>query len=543
VSQFHIDEAHKLLRREPCNKYKGDVFFIQGRLFYETDRLDSAVVYYQKALDISKSTSDKSRTGEIYLSMGRVHGKMGNVDRAISWLHKSRRLALKIKDYELLVNGYSILSTAYHAKGRVNPNYNDSAFIVLDKAFETTRKHKLDYLKSSLHYKYAGTLMQSGKLEEAKPFIDSSIYLSRKYKQYPQLNSSIYRLSEYYLAQQKYDAALQALDSCLFYSRKINTSISIGTTYEAKYLVYKQKGDFVNALHALEVMRAYHDSVNLEKQNTTIRELEGKYDQLINEKKIDDLHHQNSLVKAQNKVQVYWIISIVVVALLFLGITYFVYRQILRKNKMRIIATEQRLNRARMDPHFIFNAIAAIQMLTLEDERKEEVGLFLSKFSKIMRLSLESTFHETVSLESEISFLQDYLTVQKLLKGNFEFKINCAPEVDMLSPIPCMLLQPIVENAIEHGLKNLEKEGQLQISITQEDDKLKIYVRDNGLGPVSADKEKKYPSRSTEILRDRLFLIEKVFRREATYSLKKSQADNYTEALLILPLSYENSRR
>ncbi|MBK7666279.1 MAG: histidine kinase [Sphingobacteriaceae bacterium] len=147
----------------------------------------------------------------------------------------------------------------------------------------------------------------------------------------------------------------------------------------------------------------------------------------------------------------------ILAAILVLFVIIFFYRQSVLKNKFKALETEQRLNRARMNPHFFFNALASIQTLSMDTENQSKVSLLISKFSKIMRQSLESTYDELATIEDEILFLSNYLDLQKTRFNNkFEYEIKVDENLaqDELK-IPSMLLQPFLENSIEHGLRIL----------------------------------------------------------------------------------------
>jgi LytS/YehU family sensor histidine kinase len=137
-----------------------------------------------------------------------------------------------------------------------------------------------------------------------------------------------------------------------------------------------------------------------------------------------------------------------------------------------------------MNPHFIFNALSSIQSLSLEPENQSKVSGYISRFSKIMRQSLESTYNDLVSIEEEISFLENYLNIQKMRFPNkFDYQIEMADdlEIDEIK-VPSMLLQPFIENSIEHGFKGIEYEGIILIKIFKENSQLKIIISDNGKG-------------------------------------------------------------
>ena len=201
--------------------------------------------------------------------------------------------------------------------------------------------------------------------------------------------------------------------------------------------------------------------------------------------------------------------------------------------------TEQRLNRARINPHFFFNALASIQNVSLE-EKSTKTTLFISRFAKIMRESLESTFEELVSIESEIEFITHYLELQRLRfpdKFDFQFHIDDALEINELK-IPGMIIQPFIENAIEHGFKDINYKGKIDITFANNGNQINIIINDNGSGHNLEKKEKNHKSRAMQIIKDRLYLFNKQNASNASYIIENPETGNGFKIIVTLPKTY-----
>jgi LytS/YehU family sensor histidine kinase len=158
-----------------------------------------------------------------------------------------------------------------------------------------------------------------------------------------------------------------------------------------------------------------------------------------------------------------------------------------------------------------------------------------------MRQSLESTFSELDTVENEISFLTDYLELQKLRsenRFNYEFELDDSIETNELL-IPGMILQPFIENSIEHGFKNIAHEGHINISFSIKDKALKVVIIDNGQGIKDNEKHKTYPSRATQIIKDRLFLLNKTYKSNANFALTTLNNDQGIKVEINLPVIYK----
>lgn len=143
--------------------------------------------------------------------------------------------------------------------------------------------------------------------------------------------------------------------------------------------------------------------------------------------------------------------------------------------------------RAQMNPHFIFNCLNTIEGFVLEN-KKWEASVFLQKFSKLIRLVLENAQYSTIPLEQDLDALRMYVDLEKVrYEGIFDAKI-VADEALLEKPIPPMLLQPFVENAILHGLRHRNTEGgHLKVIVQQKDAQhIECIIEDNGIGRTNA---------------------------------------------------------
>ncbi len=148
---------------------------------------------------------------------------------------------------------------------------------------------------------------------------------------------------------------------------------------------------------------------------------------------------------------------------------------------------EARLQTLRMqlNPHFLFNTLHAVSSLVERDPRG--VRRMIARLSELLRYTLESTGAQEVPLHQEIQFLEDYLEIQRIrFQGKLEVTIEIDAEMhDAL--VPNLILQPIVENAIKHGVSPLEGTGRLGVRAWRVGESLHLSVRDNGPGLPSSD--------------------------------------------------------
>jgi len=154
----------------------------------------------------------------------------------------------------------------------------------------------------------------------------------------------------------------------------------------------------------------------------------------------------------------------------------------LRLERLEKNFSEARLNALRMqlDPHFLFNALNTISS-QLERDPKLARGM-IEHLGDLLRLSLESKDRQEVPLAEELAFLEHYLAIQKIRFGdNLRIETQIAPEVKYAS-VPCLFVQPLVENAIRHGISRRASGGTVIVSAQRDGNRLDIRVLDDGVG-------------------------------------------------------------
>jgi LytS/YehU family sensor histidine kinase len=154
----------------------------------------------------------------------------------------------------------------------------------------------------------------------------------------------------------------------------------------------------------------------------------------------------------------------------------------LRLERMEKNFSEARLNALRMqlNPHFLFNALNTISS-QVERDPKLARGM-IEHLGDLLRLSLESKDRQEVPLAEEMAFLEHYLAIQKTRFGDhLRIETQIAPEVKYAA-VPCFFVQPLVENAIRHGISRRASGGTVIVSAQRDGDRLDIRVLDDGVG-------------------------------------------------------------
>lgn len=216
--------------------------------------------------------------------------------------------------------------------------------------------------------------------------------------------------------------------------------------------------------------------------------------------------------------QTWWFYSLMGLLILAAVVGFLYFRNQIKLRELRL---ESELNKYKlhglqnqMNPHFIFNSMSTIQNLILNNDNKHALD-FISDFSTLMRTMLQNSRNDEISLVNELDFLKKYIHLEKVrYKDSFEFKIDIKIDEFDLEDIyiPTMMVQPLLENAVKHGISNLsDKSGLIILDLSFEnknENLLCIQIIDNGLG-MSHKQIRNHSSTALNVIQERLAIYSK----------------------------------
>ncbi|MGB5420014.1 tetratricopeptide repeat-containing sensor histidine kinase [Algibacter sp.] len=489
------------------NEKLGDSIGIANHLnnigtIYKTQKYyDKAMSYYEKSLEINKRINRKRGISGTLNDIGTIYEEIGDYRSAIDYyvdaLHISKQTGAKSDIPNMLIN-----------IGEV--------YLILN-----------DYRTANQYYL------------EAKKI---SIEIERKYT----LCGAYIGLARTYANQKQYRSALSNVLKAKKISKKAGFLEYQKEASEILSNIYKATGNYKNAFESHQQFKILNDSLfnkeNIEK--ITQLEYEYKYKQALDSASIRELKltktvqtTSQDLEKSQRN-YLWAIIGVLLISIL-LGAIIFYQKLRNAKSKTQNAIMEQKLLRSQMTPHFIFNSLSVLQGMILNKEEKKSVH-YLSKFSKLLRITLENSRDKTVSLSHELRAIQDYLTLQNLENEAYEFTILVEDSIDVPKlEIPPMLIQPFVENAIEHAFINHKENRKIDIRLMYTNDVLVCTISDNGVGVnyKNGNKRKGKKSLATTITTERLKILSKDLHMQGSLMVEdlKIYGDQGTIVTLEIP--------
>jgi len=441
------------------------LYDLLAKTYYRNANTDKAIIYtdlYFKHNPLQSSPVIQQRYHDISFMLAAQKNKAWAMGEH---LERAQELAIQLGDSLALARTYDYESQLYSLKKQPG------------RALESSRKF-FNYLKQhNLLRKYAFNNMATTFIRNRQP--DSAIYY--------------------------YGLAIQ-------WARQ-HPGSDLFSEFQGLAEVYRFKQDYKNAAIALD------SAINIFGRNTAaieaekIEELHTRYQTEKKDQAIASLQTTNRLNR-KLITQQRWIF---LAASLLLGtlalIVYNTYRRklLVAKNEKlsaenRKLLLEQKALQLQLDPHFIYNAVANMQGL-ISSDKKKEANAYLVTFSSLMRNMLELNRQDLISVGEEIGALENYIRLQQMrFEHAFAYRIDTNGLDTEALLIPPMLVQPFVENAIEHGFKNIAYQGMLDITFTAEAVQLHICVSDNGAGPDTQDPSAK-KSLSGSIIGERLDVL------------------------------------
>ncbi len=542
-----------------------------GIINYKTGELDSALFYYQKEFELEKGLGNEERQASALGNIGMVFYRQSEYQKAVDNYFHCLKIFQEIGDDQKVMLTYNNIGNVY----RYWEDY-PKALAYFRKAMEMTGadsnkrfegfmnnnlaiifRKQLQFDSAIVYYKKAkgiyeevnyqkgiasaltGLAITFNKLwdlgKSRKTYLEA-IAIQKKVNDRIGLASNYGNLGILLLNEEKPLEAITYLEKSDSLAREIGYREVQKNNFESFRDAYRMLGNFEKALDYELKFVALKDSIyNIEKLKE-IENIQEKYQAEQKQHSIDVLNEQARVKDIKLSRKNIFIGALVVIVLLTLVITWLINRNYKAHANRRRIILENKLLRSQMNPHFMFNSLNAIQTYILQKNPLEGAS-YLSKFADLMRSILYNSREEFILLEKEIAMIDNYLELQQIrFKGLFTYSLEVDPAINVKGVmIPPMLAQPFIENAIEHGFKNIDYRGKLEVSFVRESESILITVMDNGVGVnVSMEenkgREKLHKSLATKISKERLDLFNKRLKKDL-FSLGINQLKDEKEKI------------
>jgi len=560
--------------------------------YSELDQYDKSLKYYDQALQMHIKTQNKKGMATCYNNMGTVCDDQTNYLQATEYYQKALSLNQEVGDEDGASRCLNNLGIVY----KKQEDY-DNALKYYKRAETLLRKLQNNRGLAQCLNNIGLVYKRQGKIEEALQYIHKGLEMSRKLEYKPQISKSLLNIANIEVDRQNFDLAYQYYQESLAIKQKIGDQRGVFPVYLGIGDIYAQRKNYKKSLEYIFRAKKIADKLEIKDYQrdayqalAEVYNATGNYqkayeshiaykklsDELLDKesiKKITQLEYRykykrelnqagqrerrlirkvevadSDLAKSQQQTLLaiigflgFIIVSGVIIALL-------IFRAAKSERKQMLV--EQKLLRSQMTPHFIFNSLSVLQGIILNKEYPKAIT-YLSKFARLLRVILENSRDKVVSLENELKAIEHYLVVQNLgTTCPYHYTIDIDPGINpqqML--IPPMMIQPFVENAIEHGFAHKKEDRQIEVKVCFTDEVLSCSISDNGRGvqqllpdenPLeSKDKNHQKKSLATTITAERLKIFAKEFKVKTSLQIQNREIFNEQGTLVTLNLPYK----
>jgi tetratricopeptide (TPR) repeat protein len=579
----YYEKSKKIYNEYGKEAELAELLFNIGWTNAKIQNYEEAQTNYLKAIEIVEKTGNKQRLSACWGALAITYSNQGNYPAALDYYNKSLSLAERIDSRSDIISSKSNIATIYYYL----KNYDKAIEI-----FNETLKYEKDDDNISSAYTFNNiglAYKEKGDSQSAYDYFNKANILFKETNNRTGVAYTLNNIGDIYLETKNYKQALhnyeEAKKICLeiknykglchsnlglakVYEQKRNFNKALMFALESKRIsikyqllkyeaeieellstLYKNIGNYKKALESHQQYKILNDSLfnkeNVEKIAQI--EYEYKYKQALDSASIRELKLTKTVLTtsqdlAKTKQNYLWaIIGILVISILSGSFVFYQkYKTVKIKNQNTI--TEQKLLRSQMTPHFIFNSLSVLQGMILNKEEKKSIT-YLAKFSKLLRMVLENSRDKVVPLIQELDAIDNYMILQNLdADPPYDYSLVVDENIDInLFLIPPMLIQPFIENAIEHAFRSDQEHREIMVQLAFDGKKLSCNITDNGIGidTFSNKPNSKKKSLATTITDERLRLLSKGFQVPSGITIEDRKKDNEQGTRVILVIPYK----
>ncbi|MCD6066598.1 MAG: hypothetical protein K0S33_1424 [Bacteroidetes bacterium] len=520
-AHIYAQKARQLARKINFRRGEAGALMTEGEMYDLQLQYNKALECRLAGLAIYEEIKSIKGIAMSYHNIGNSYYALGRIDDAIKYYNKKLDLLKKNPfDYK------SASQTTLGSLGMCYKAKNDYAKAIacfgegLQYAIEAPRAviNKLDIISHQTNL--GETYYEMGNYNKALEYYLAAQEVAKETDgNYDDL--ILIGLGQIYTAKQEYEKAIKLSREGLELARQNGNTESELYAYENLVNACKGKEDFKTAFFYFGEFTKLKDSIATQMRNDELARMISGFEDKEKDKEISLLKEKERTALVINERNRLYIIVAITGCLFFaLLVILIVYRNKARKKQQKLKLArdkaefEQQAIRAQMNPHFIFNALNSIQHYILTNETQYAYD-YLARFSRLIRQVLMNSEQGDITLKDELELLHVYIDLeQRRFRNRFDYTIECAEQIPAMEiRIPSMLVQPFVENAIWHGIMHLDRsvQGLLTIRFALEEPYLKISVEDNGVGRTEAARRKtneEHQSSGTSFTRKRIELLQ-----------------------------------
>lgn len=500
--------AEKYKRKYSPEKDLPAIYNNIGSILTNQGKYSEALEIYFKGVAINEKHNKKKGLAYFYNNIGALYYNRENFKKAVEYNKKALKLRQEINDTLLICSSLSNLAFSYS-----NNEQTDSAILLINESLKY--REQINDQKGICYSKVflADFNLKNKNIVLAKQYASEALEISKTLNFSNPFISASKVIGQIEFEKKNYQTAKAYIKPAYKKAKKNKNVIQTQKTAELYYQIEEQLGNYKHALELHKLYKKITDSINKAKTSRELisKEFQFDYDkkEAIIKNQIEQVKTEKLLNDQKNKQIIYNLLWLIAIALIIGLLIFFVQRN---KAKRKIEDLRNQALRLQINPHFFFNAMNSINNFIAFNE-SQKARNYLTKFAKVMRLSLESVQDDFISLKKETTYLTNYMEIEKLRFKNFDYIINIDDILNQeLTGIPPILIQPFIENAILHGFKSKSENerGLITLNFNKKDNRIVVEIIDNGSGiDTNKKSNKEHKSLALIICKKRLAILNK----------------------------------
>lgn len=461
----------------------------QGVVLRRANRIIEALDVHQAALELAKKVENPDfgtlRAIAIsHTSKGKIHMMLDQLEAAEIEFKESLALEIRNENTFGMAINYATLGEIYELRNELERS--EAAYT---QALRFNKEMNSDLGLAICYTGLSSVLLKQGKVAEAERYATVALPLAEKRGDANYVVNAQLQLAEVLLRRGKISYANEQLEKGLSSAQKNGFLDREARALFLKTELEEANGNTTNALQAYRDAHAIEKGILNEKNQRYVTAVEARYAAGKKEAEIKELAKENEFMRERERrnlrLSLATIFGLTLLAIL-LGTLYRQRKLVLERDLAEL---EQQRLASQMNPHFLFNGLNSIKSSLISGETKTAIGL-LDKFAHLMRRILSSSIDEEVSLREELNSSRIYVSIENSRfddEIDFEIHVDDAVDQDELT-VPPLFLQPFLENAVLHGLRNKEGHKHLGVKVSSpaNSNAVLISILDNGIGRKAA---------------------------------------------------------
>lgn len=492
----YVKQAARLTDELGWQKGKAYALRQEGLIYYEQSDPIRAMDRFHAALKVAEPLQDLAFEASIYNNIANIYSDLKQYDKALDHYNRLLAISEELRDTAKIVIATVNIASVYIERQQLSMGITN-----LTTALPLARATGNQRFEMAIQNNLGRALAKQGNDESALEHFNACLDLAEQLGSDGIKANVLNSIGEILFNRHQYTEAEHRSKAALTLAEKVGALEWQANAWRTLSRIHERQNKPNEALHAYRQFITLRDSAINDERKAEIARNEMQF----------ALEKQEAVAASEMRRQrtiTYAIIGIALVTLgaLMAGWRFYKHkrdsdeRKKITEFEALVADTEMKALRAQMNPHFIFNALSAIGN-SIANKDFTTAGDYLNRFAKLIRQILENSEHKEIPLAADLAVLEGYIQLEAMrLRGKFTYAISIAGDIDPENTlVPPLILQPLIENSIWHGILPKKDTGHIGIRVQKDGDSLCYIVEDNGVGRAHVNGQTNTSKRSMGI--------------------------------------------